>query len=258
MKQRDFDRELPLERMVTGYSRTAIFRTMAFVGDSLSSGEFETVDANGKYNYHDVFEYSWGQFLARKNGIVGYNFSRGGMTAKEFVTEYADRMGYFARSLAASAYVIALGVNDLYILHTEVGTIDDVDVQNYKNNKPTFLGYYGQIISRYREISPNAKFFLVTFPRDTSHEGDPINEEMRQGLYALAERFDNTYVIDLYQYGPLYDEEFHKRHFLHHHMSPAGYLMTAELIDSYIDYIVRTQYDDFKNVGLDAHGIPHL
>ena len=257
MTQMKTPNEKPLERMVAGYSRTAIFRTMAFVGDSLSSGEFETLDAEGKRTYHDLFEYSWGQFLARKNGITGYNFSRGGMTAQEFVTEYADKMGFFARSLAASAYVIALGVNDLYNAHREVGTIDDVDVENYKNNKPTFLGYYGQIISRYREISPSAKFFLVTFPRDYAHEGDPINEEMRQGLYALAERFDNTYVIDLYQYGPFYDEEFHERHFLNAHMSPEGYLLTAELIDSYIDYIVRTRYEDFKNVGLDAHAIPH-
>lgn len=249
--------EHPLEHMVSGYSRTSIFRTMAFIGDSLSSGEFETLDTQGNRTYHDLFEYSWGQFLARKNGIKGYNFSRGGMTAKEFITDYADRMGFFAPSLAASAYVIALGVNDLYNCHMELGSTKDVDPTNYKNNNPTFLGYYGAIISRYREISPKAKFFLVTFPHDPMHEKDPNTLGMVNGLYALADLFDNTYVIDLYQYGPLYDQAFREKHFLNAHMSPEGYLLTAELIDSYIDYIVRSHPEDFKNVGLDAHGIPH-
>ena len=75
-------REKPLDKFVTGYSRTSIFRVMAFIGDSLSSGEFETRDKDGKTGYHDLFEYSWGQYIARKNGLKAYNFSRGGDDCK--------------------------------------------------------------------------------------------------------------------------------------------------------------------------------
>ena len=82
--------EKPLENMVGGYSNTAIFRTMAFIGDSLSSGEFETVDREGKRHWHDMYEYSWGQFIARKNGLTAYNFSKGGMTAKGYLEWFAD------------------------------------------------------------------------------------------------------------------------------------------------------------------------
>jgi len=32
-------------------------------------------------------------------------------------------------------------------------------------------------------------------------------------------------------------------------MNPSGYILTAKLIDSYIDYIVRHNSDDFKTVG---------
>ena len=39
--------EKPLENIVEGYSKTSIFRTMAFIGDSLSSGEFEIKDKDG-------------------------------------------------------------------------------------------------------------------------------------------------------------------------------------------------------------------
>ena len=72
---------------------------------------------------------------------------------------------------------------------------------------------------------------------------------MRDALYALAEHFENSYVIDLYKYGPIYDEEFREKYFLHGHMNPMGYIFTANLIDSYIDYIIRTNPKDFANVG---------
>lgn len=77
--------EKPLDRLVDGYSHTSVFRKIAFIGDSLSSGEFESVDTNGNRNYHDMYEYSWGQFIARKNGLTAYNFSCGGMTDRKSV-----------------------------------------------------------------------------------------------------------------------------------------------------------------------------
>ena len=40
--------EKPLDRLVDGYSNTSIFRTIGFIGDSLSSGEFESRDAEGQ------------------------------------------------------------------------------------------------------------------------------------------------------------------------------------------------------------------
>ena len=64
----------------------SIFRTVVCIGDSLSSGELVSRDADGKNQYNDFYEYSWGQFLARKYGINVHNFSRGGMTAREYMT----------------------------------------------------------------------------------------------------------------------------------------------------------------------------
>ena len=57
------ENEKPLDRLVDGYSHTSVFRTIAFVGDSLSSGEFETCDRDGNKAYHDLYEYSWGNIL---------------------------------------------------------------------------------------------------------------------------------------------------------------------------------------------------
>ena len=238
------ENEMPLDKLVDGYSNTSIFRTM-----SLSSGEFETRDDLQKPGYHDLFEYSGGQFIARKNGLKAYNFSRGGMTAKEYIESYADLTGFWDKEKACQAYVIALGVNDIYNCNMEIGSISDINIDDERNNKPTFAGYYGAIISKYKKISPDAKFFFVTFPNTNSPHLDDKTFGMIRLLNELANTFDNSYVINLYEFGPIYNDEFKKKYFLYGHMNPSGYILTAQLIDSYIDYIIRHNPDDFKNVG---------
>lgn len=241
--------EKPLDRLVDGYSFTSVFRRMAFIGDSLSSGEFETCDPEGNKRYHDLYEYSWGQYIARKNGLLAYNFSRGGMTAKEYIESFAEQRGFWDADKAAQAYVIALGVNDLYGQNQPIGSLDDVHPEDYTKNAQTFIGYYGMIISRYKEISPDAKFFFMTFPREAHRIGDAKTVAMRELLYGLCEIFDNCYVLDLYEYGPDYDEEFRRNFYLLGHLNPQGYILTAQMVDSYIDYIVRHNPEDFKTVG---------
>ena len=249
--------EKPLDRLVEGYSYTSIFRTIAFIGDSLSSGEFETCDEGGNKSYHDMFEYSWGQFIARKNGLKAYNFSRGGMTAKEYLDSFAEANGFWDEDKKCQAYVIALGVNDVYNGGMEIGTVKDVDTENYRNNKPTFIGNYGRIISRYKEISPEAKFFFVTFPKDNNRGTEAQCKRVIEELYNLTGVFSNSYVIDLYKYGPVYDEAFHNQFFLYGHMNPMGYAFTANMVDSYIDYIIRKNPEDFKNTAFINTGIKY-
>lgn len=241
-----FDKnEKPLDNLVNGYSRTAIFRTIGCIGESLSSGEFEAYPTGDKPGGYDLFEYSWGQFIARKNGLKVYNFSRGGMTAKWYMESYAEEHDFWDKEKACQAYVIALGVNDIYNCKMEIGSISDINKDDYTKNNPTFVGYYAMIISRYKEISPDAKFFFVTFPKTPDANEDTYG--MIKALYDLAKYFDNSYVIDLYKNGPKYDEKFRERFYLGNHLNPDGYMLTAELIDSYIDYIIRHNPDDFRN-----------
>lgn len=240
--------EKPLESFVGSYSNTSIFRKIAFIGDSLSSGEFETVDDNGNREYHDLYEYSWGQYIARKNGLVAYNFSRGGMTAKWYLESFAEENGFWNKEKACQAYVIALGVNDIYNQNMRIGDAEDITATEFADERP-FISYYAEIIRKYKEISPDAKFFFVTFPNEGDRRDKAKTEGMINALYALSKHFDNSYVINIYEYGPVYDDEFREKYYLHGHMNPMGYIFTAKLIDSYIDYIIRTNPSDFRNVG---------
>lgn len=249
--------EKPLDRFVDSYSNTGIFRSIGFIGDSLSSGEFESRDEEGKPGYHDYYDYSWGQYIARKNGLKAYNFSKGGMTAKNYMESFAEKKGFWSPELACQAYVMALGVNDVINLGMEIGSLSDIDPEDWRNNRPTFIGYYSQIIARIKEeVQPQAKFFFVTMMH---HDDDSARDEKRkkhaQALYELARYFDNSYVIDLYNYGPRYDEKYKDNFNLYHHLNPMGYILTAKMVDSYIDYIIRKNPDDFRRVPFIGKGL---
>ncbi len=257
MKLEDFigyPDEKPLDRYSPDGGFTGIFRTIGCIGDSLASGEFEVMHTTaGTRMYLDRFDYSWGQYIARIAGCTVYNFSRGGMTAKEYNENFGNAMGYFRPELAADAYIIALGVNDLMNRKMPLGEMSDIR-ENWRENADTFTGHYAAIIQRYRKIRPEAKFFLVNFPRAQGSDEERLAAaEAHAGrLSELAEFFGGTYVIDLRTYAPDYDGEFRKKFYLGGHLNPAGYLLTARMIVSYIDYIVRHNLEDFREVGLNG------
>ena len=239
--------EKPLDNIVSDGGMCSVFRSICCIGDSLASGEFELIQDNGTTGYYDIFDYSWGQYLARSAGVKIYNFSRGGMTAKEYMVSFAENKGFWSEELLCQAYIIALGVNDIYGIKMALGSKDDVCLENFENNEDTFAGWYARIIQKIKSMQPKAKFFLVSMPKE-SEKDEPEKTAFADLLYDFAEMFDNTYVIDLYKYAPVYDADFKKRFFLGGHMTPAGYIYTAKIIESYIDYIVRHNYNDFKEV----------
>ena len=239
--------EKPLDNITVDGGLCSIFRTIGCIGDSLSSGEFESLSEEGKKGYHDYFDYSWGQYITRHAGLTTYNFSKGGMTAKQYWTSFAEDKGYWSPDLLCQAYIIALGVNDILNQKQELGKITDICLEDYNKNADNFAGYYGRIIQRIKSMQPHARFFLVTMPRDGSprDEKKPAHAAL---LHEMAELFDYTYVIDLYRYAPVYDAEFKRRYYLGGHMNPAGYILTARMMESYIDYIVRHNPEDFLQI----------
>ncbi|MBR7098151.1 MAG: SGNH/GDSL hydrolase family protein [Clostridia bacterium] len=242
--------EKPLDTMLSDAGFTSIFRTIGCIGDSLSSGEFESTDETGtKKGYHDYYEYSWGQYIARTAGCKVYNFSKGGMSAKTYMQKFADEKGFWDPSLACQAYILALGVNDLLNQKQPLGDVGDIDLSDYTRNADTFCGWYAGIIQRYKQIQPHARFFLMTMPRGDVRGKDEIRRAHAELLYQLADLFDYTYVLDFYKYAPVYDEEFIKKFYLGGHLNAAGYLLTAKMVMSYIDYIIRSDFESFSQVG---------
>ncbi len=257
----------PIENLIYHGGYTAIFRRMGFIGDSLSSGEFESKDENGKIDWYDMYEYSWGQYIARRCGLKAFNFSVGGMTAKKFRTEnFAFHSGFLDRQKVCPAYVIALGANDMYQLKEGdeygFGTIDDVDFNDYKNNKFSFVGDYCRIIQQIREMEPKARIFVMTMPREPASNEEMKSLSERQDKHAeflnsLPKYFEFLYVLDFRKYAPVYDDDFKKKFYLAGHLNPMGYMWTADAVCTYIDYIIRNNMDDFKQVAFIGKGGVH-
>ena len=244
------ENEKPLDRMVTDGGFVGIFRTIAVVGDSLSSGEFEC-KLPDRTLFMDMFDYSRGQYIARAAGCKVYNFSRGGMTAKEYCEVFAAQQSMWDTAKAAQAYIIALGANDLFGLRQPVGDLSDVCDEDYTKNTDNFAGRYCEVIQRYKKIAPDAKFFLLTMPSeglDPENEHEKLLSAQGELMHKIAAHFSNCYVIDLYKYMPAQVPEYKEKFYLHGHLNPCGYIFTAQVVMSYIDYIIRHNMADFRRV----------
>ena len=243
--------EKPLDRITDGCGYAGIFRSFCIIGDSLASGESEGKLADETKTYHDMYDYAWGAYLGRACGATVHNFSRGGMTAREFMTSWAEDNGFFDAKYAAQGYLLALGVNDLFGCDADkpMGTIADVHPDKPESNEKSFAGYFGAIISKYKAIQKNAKFFLLTMPDEQEPTHAERGDAHAKLMYEMAALFENTYVIDLRAYAPKYDANFKKKFYKHEHMNPMGYLFTGRLVTSYIDYIVRHDPQNFISLG---------
>ena len=218
-------------------SNASIFRTWGFVGDSFCSGEMQCFDNDGKVVYADMYEYSWGQQLCRLCGSEGWNFSRGGQTARGWLEDLRGQRGWgYARVQPKQAYIIAMGCND-YRMREEPG----YSLEEYRTAMET-------IISNLKEVQPKAHFFVLTRPMEPEREQgyDRWNDVVR----SLPSKFSNVWVIDFYRDAPPYDKEFREQYFLNSHMSAAGYLWTAHFLMDSIDAIIRSHPDEFRESAL--------
>ncbi len=244
--------EKPLDNLVSDGGFCGIFRTIGCVGDSLASGEFESMKDDGEKGYHDCYEYSWGQYIARACGNTVYNFSMGGMNARMFVNSFGGKIGFYDKSKVCQAYIIALGVNDMKSVENEAedstfGTIDDINFEDSTKNADTFVGNYARIVQDIKQMQPKARIFLMTMPRKENEY--PIADKHREFLHELSNLFEYVYVLDFRKYAPIYDAEFRRKYYLGGHMNAMGYMLTAKYVMSYIDYIIRNNMEDFSQIG---------
>lgn len=228
--------EKPLDSINPTCGFAGIFRTVGVIGDSLSSGEFESHDQNGQVQYHDMYEYSWPSVLQRITGTRYNNYSRGGMTAKEFVESWADANNFWQPN---QAYIIALGNNDMFVFNHPMGSADDVSVSFPDTNPDTFFGNLGRIVSKLKTIQPRARIFLVT-PQRRGEPCDVVTEEVARQMAKVCDKFDNVFLVDMTTYGPVYDAEMRADFAMGFHPNAMGYYAYALMIGNYIDYVVRS------------------
>lgn len=219
------------------------FLTVGCIGDSMSSGEsYYDDDGNGASRLVDIYQHSWGQYLARMTGNTYYNFSKGGLSTKTWLaSEYATQC--FDGSHNCTAYIIGLGQNDKNAGYT-IGTSADIDLTDYNNNADTFYGSYGKIIQKIQELVPKAKIFVVTDPLDGVE-----NAGYNTAIRAMETIFDNVYVVDIRLYGRnTYYSGLISKSSRGGHYNAIAYRLMASIIGSYISWIIENNPLEFKAI----------
>lgn len=164
------DSVLPSEDVID--TTISMFEKIGVIGDSYASGQIYL--SGSPVNYYNL---SWGQVLARRNGITCENFSRGGLTTKSWLT--SDKgLELMLESESKGLYIIALGINDVSEINAgryDIGTISDFDVDDYENTPDTFYGNMAKIIGNIMEKSPNGKIVLSTMSNNSQNTNIAVN-----------------------------------------------------------------------------------
>lgn len=239
-------KEKPLDNIKDTCGFAGIFKKIGVIGDSLSSGEFESTNDKGEIVYNDMYEYSRPAILERITGTKYDNFSRGGMTFKEFYESWADKNDFRKKE---QAYIIFLGNNDLFVYNQKIGSCEDINLNNPSENPDTYFGYLGKVISKLKNIEPDSRIFLTSIQIDNMSQERTITvKKVRDEMKKVVKLFTYTYLIDFTEYLFLYDEEARNKIAMGFHPNPLGYYSLALAFGNYIDYIIRQNPDDFRKI----------
>ncbi len=244
----------PLEVIENTPGYISCFLNVGCIGDSLASGiaVYRNKAGDTVVNSLNRYEYSWGQYLARMTGNTYYNWSSGGLRTDSWLkSSFAQEC--FDGNHLCQAYIIGLGQNDNNKSHgSDIGTIDDIDVDDYNNNADTFYGRYGKIIQKIKEVQPKAKIFVITDPND-SVDSNGYNSAIRN----ISDIFNNVYLIDMRTYWKNAScAEMLQNQLRYAHYNAVGYFLIAKMIMTYIDWIISNNYEDFReieNIGTDYY-----
>lgn len=145
-----------------------LFKNIGVIGDSYSSGELYV---NG--NFTDYYDISWIQLLARRHGLQATNYSKGGLTAKTWLTDGKGKTKMDADT-PKDLYFVYLGINDSLNMtsYTDgIGTKEDIGTE-----KDSFYAKYSTIITDIKIKAPNAKIAIINMHNSTKNVFAPINE----------------------------------------------------------------------------------
>ena len=131
-----------------------------------------------------MYEYSWPSILSRLTGAKYLNLSRGEMTFKEFYESLANKNNFWVK---CPVYIIFLWSNDLFIYNQEVGSEEDINLNEPDKSKDTYFGYIGKVISKLKFLEKDARIFLASLQIDEKSEERTkkvkyVGEEMKKLL----------------------------------------------------------------------------
>ena len=223
------------------YTSIALFEKIGVIGDSYASGEIYS-DASTVIG--DLYNLSWGQMIARRNGIRCENFSKGGLTTASWLSSPYG-LTKLNNSDAMDLYVIVLGINDVYSILTNdesyIGSESDIGTDNN-----TLWRNMSVIINACYTKNPNARVIIL---------GLSGRNENTSGWMRLI-RMENAALEDIAEYygvpykalmeSDYFNSDFYFNNMVGGHPTAINYSGMSIAIEKMIEEIMKENPDYFK------------
>ena len=225
---------------------TNIFQKVVCVGDSYTSGYI----ANSEGVAQDTYKYSYPAFMEKITGNKYVNCAVGGRN----VLTWQTTNGCYNKAVEtgkSQAYIIGLMINDSSNdpnRNVTLGTINDIGTQ-----AQTYYGGMSQIIDKLIAISPNAKIFVETCPKEAQGEYDryhPYNQAVKDIVnhYRTVLNNTNIHCLDLLANADKYDIDSLKNDFWYSHYTAIGYEQFAEILNDILSEYINNHISEFRDV----------
>lgn len=213
-----------------------IFHKLGVIGDSLASGEIVRND-----EYIDRYEFSWLSNIARRNGLKCEHYSKGGMTAKNWLNNTGSLYDKFQNDdELASAIFIALGTNDISADYS-VGNSTDTAGSN------SFCGYVKKIIETVRTKNPNCVIFMVSLYSLTD-----TSKIYSNAIRDLSKLYELCYFVNYADNSNgVVTESTDWNISRYGHFTTTSYVVVSNIIEKLCNDIVNINQNTFGYFGLD-------
>lgn len=210
----------------------SIFESFAVIGDSFCTGSISLSDDTAGSSYYNI---SWPAILGRLTGAVCYNFSKGGLSTKDWLTDSERGASKMLEASPANLYVIALGINDGN-QSIPIGTISDIT----SDSTNSFYSYYGRIVRAIKAHAPNAIIMLSTLARWSS-----TYNQYSEAIKNIAEYY-NIGVLDLSE-NTFFRSEFFAENQRRSHPLAVSYAAMAEEYKFLIETELRLNASRYRS-----------
>ena len=224
------------------YVDLSMFKNIGFVGDSYTQG---AIYMRNQWFDGKSLGLSYPDCIAKRRGINILNCGVGGTTTRSWQTS-PNGLARILSEDAQDLYYLGLGINDANQLGLDyLGTISDINDEDYTQNEDTFYGNYGKIIEQIKQHAPYAKFIMVGCMRP-----DSMNSNygvFTNAIKTIAEHYSFPFINP-------YDDSYFNSPVMttlsNNHPTPAGYdgisraieRLTSNIINENPEYFIDSNY----------------
>lgn len=155
-----------------------MFDRVGGIGDSYTAG----YALNSQNQGYTSAGKSWLGVLCKRAGVTMANYGYGGATTRSYITQELPTV---LADTACDFYFLALGINDMTLGTSYIGSVADIDDSNPDNNADTFYGNYGKIIAKVKQKNPKALFVLIKL----QNQGTNVMSAFNTAIEGLAEHY---------------------------------------------------------------------